>query len=482
MLLRLTIWAALVVALASAAGPSVIWSSRLDLGQEELALGVDSREDVIVATGWFTDSARTAGCITVKYNQSGETVWTRTFATGLDDYGVAVAIDNENNIYVVGYSTIVLDRPRLLPRLLPAASLQDYDAIVLKYDANGELKWSHAIPGYAALGVACDDSGKCYVCGLAGDLNTSSDFWCAGFSSSGESLWSKTLDFGALEVGYRASALPDQGFACCNFVISPLSAGVMLKVSPSGETLWTRQLSLGYYTSIYGVDSDRDGNIFGGGMFIDWTAAQHLLAVKFDSTGSNRWLRTLAIDSTPQAIGAACDDSGNCYLAGEASYWPARALAAKFSSDGETLWTTSWDDYEDAFYEVACDPDGNPIFAGGASDGSDFDILLVKFSSVSGLEQQEQPVPLPIPQFSLAEVSPGKLALHVRIPGDYRLEIYDPAGRHQGWRYDGFLAAGRHRLAVGSLPTGVYIVRCQNPDQTLSCYRTTIVQPSNRGR
>ncbi|MEO0074014.1 MAG: hypothetical protein ABIK43_05085, partial [candidate division WOR-3 bacterium] len=217
-LTRFAIWATLVAALAYAAGPDVIWSSRLDFGGDDLALGIDSRDDMIAVTGWFTDSTSTAGCLTVRYNQNGETLWSRTFVTGLDDYGCATAIDNEGNIYVAGYSTIVSDRRHPFPGLSAAAAFQDNDAFILKYDPAGELKWSRTITGCAALGVAVDDSGNCFVSGFDGDIATSSDLWCAKFSSVGESLWSSTYDFGEQEIGYRACRLPGHGFACCNFV------------------------------------------------------------------------------------------------------------------------------------------------------------------------------------------------------------------------------------------------------------------------
>ncbi|MBM3316159.1 hypothetical protein FJY71_10075, partial [candidate division WOR-3 bacterium] len=187
MLMRLAVVLGLAASLAPALGPDEIWVNRLDLGQDEMAWGIDSRGNDIVATGYFTDTSLTAGCLVVKLDQSGDTIWTRTFATGLDDYGTAVCIDAEGSVYVAGHTSQVL-RAGPGPALIDAtraragsapALRQDQNALVLKYDADDDLKWSHVLPARGAVGVAVDDSGGCYVTGYAGDILVSSDLWWA---------------------------------------------------------------------------------------------------------------------------------------------------------------------------------------------------------------------------------------------------------------------------------------------------------------
>lgn len=477
MLKRLGLFLGFTVLVALASGPDTLWLRRLDFGSDEMAWGIDCRGDDIVATGYCTDTLQTVGCLTVKFSQSGDTVWSRTFGTELDDYGLDACLDPEHNIYVAGYSTSFASaRPARFP-LIAANPDQTYDALILKYDSSGGLKWSRLLPGRALTGVAADDSGNCYVSGLSGDPTVASDLWFAKFSPTGDSVWSKVMDYGPSDVAYRVTKGPGSALALCGILWGASSAqGIVVRFRPDGETLWTRTTHPGTYDGLMGMTIDRNGDLVASGM-TSRGSTDALLTVKYDSTGALVWLKTLDIGDGEQGLGASYDSLGNVYVAGLLYEYPANSFAAKYSPTGDTIWTTKYDGYEDEFYDVACDDAGNPVVAGRVSDGGESDFLVIKYTGAVALQEPRPAANLPA-YATVASLGSDRsgILLQVRTPGMYRLDLYDLSGRHLGRLRPGFLAAGAHRLPVNRLPAGVCVVRVGSPGSPDVWSRTVVVR------
>ena len=477
MLKRLSLFLGFTVLVALASGPDTLWLRRLDFGSDEMAWGIDCRGDDIVATGFGTDSFQTDGCLTVKFNQSGDTVWSRIFATEATDNGLDACIDPEHNIYVAGYSSSgVRAKPGRIPTVA-ANPDQGYTALLLKYDSTGALKWSRLLPGGAFTGVAADDSGNCYVSGLSGEPGVASDLWFARFSPTGDSVWSRTMDFAMSDIGYRATKGPGSALAFCGILLGSDSAqGVVVRFRPDGETLWTRTASAGTFGGLLGIGADRDGNFVSSGMMSEGME-DSLLTVKYDSSGALVWTRTLDIGSGEQGLGAACDSLSDIYVAGLLNEYPANSFAVKYSATGETIWTMKYDGYEDEFYDVACDNAGDPVVAGRVSDGGESDLLVIKYSSAVALAEPRPAADLPAAT-AVAGLGSDRsgILLQVRTPGVYQLDLYDLSGRNLGQFRPGFLAAGAHRLPVNRLPAGVCVVRASSRGSADVWLRTVVVR------
>src|SRR5204862_10770 len=102
-------------------------------------LTVDGENNVYVA-GDTTDGLNgnvlfgTTDYFLIKYSSSGEKKWTRQLgAQGAETHGWSVTHDSANNVYVAGYTTGALN-----------GNVQngDYDLVVSKYSATGELLWT----------------------------------------------------------------------------------------------------------------------------------------------------------------------------------------------------------------------------------------------------------------------------------------------------------------------------------------------------
>ena len=89
---------------------------------------------------------------TIKYNSSGDQIWSNTFNTNGADRAFGVAVDSSENVYVVGYSDFGGD--------------QDY--LLIKLNSTGDYEWNRTYDTGGndyGWGTAVDSSGNVYATG-----------------------------------------------------------------------------------------------------------------------------------------------------------------------------------------------------------------------------------------------------------------------------------------------------------------------------
>jgi hypothetical protein len=116
-----------------------------------IAVAVDHNNDVIV-TGYSAGSGYDLDYATIKYSSTGVPLWTNRYdgPGNLWNRANALAVDGSNNVIVTGYST-------------GGGSGRDY--AMIKYSSDGVPLWTNRYNGPGngddvALAVAADRSGK----------------------------------------------------------------------------------------------------------------------------------------------------------------------------------------------------------------------------------------------------------------------------------------------------------------------------------
>ncbi|MBK8552618.1 MAG: SBBP repeat-containing protein [Ignavibacteria bacterium] len=108
----------------------LLWSNSYEGNSQSYADGtalvVDKNENVYV-TGICTDNDE--NYCTIKYNALGEILWVKKYHSGPGgrDEASDIALDNDDNIYVTGYTYY--------------SGLSQYFWSTLKYDSSGNLLW-----------------------------------------------------------------------------------------------------------------------------------------------------------------------------------------------------------------------------------------------------------------------------------------------------------------------------------------------------
>jgi len=304
--------------------------------------------------------------------------WPLIWGGYYNDYGNAVAIDGNGNIFVVGgfQGTIDFDPG---PGVYKYKSNGGDDIFLSKFDSKGEFQWARIWGGINSEwgdGVAIDGNGNSYVTGF---FESIVDF-----------------DPGPGVDQHKASGYPPDAF--------------LSKFDSNGGFQWARTWGGGNeWDEGNAVAIDGSGNAYVAGIFWDtvdfdpgFGVDEHtsngeddIFLSKFDSNGEFLWARTWGGYSYDRGYGVAIDGSGNAYVSGDfcgtvdfdpgpgvdehisddhisKAFWD--ASLSKFDSNGGFLWARTWGgDLDDHGYGVAIDGSGNAYVTGSFRDTADFD-------------------------------------------------------------------------------------------------------------
>ena len=331
-----------------------MWGLTYDSGgyDEFLAVAVDSNDNVIVI-GEFSGTA-----YTIKLNSSGNEIWNVTFDGNMDN-GRGVAVDSNNNIIVTGCSFDGI-----------------YRYYTIKYDSDGNELWNATYYSGAggwdyAMGVAIDSNDNVIVVGAvtAGAKQAAT----VKYNSSGSELWNVTYN----SWKHRGVAVDSND----NVLVVGKPTGVdsyLIKYDSGGNELWV-DTSVGQET-IYSVATDSLNNvIINGGS----PAPPDYYTAKYDSSGNELWSVTYDSGGNdyPGLQAAAVDSMDNIIVTGSA-YFDAsgnNCYTIKYDSNGNEIWNVAYDSGgDDGGSAVAVDSSDNVVVV-GYIENSDYDAHIIKY-------------------------------------------------------------------------------------------------------
>ncbi len=150
-----------------------------------------------------------------------------------------------------------------------------------------------------------------------------------------------------------------------------LAGADIYDISPAGEVLWSFEVG----GVVYDMQVDTDGSIYA----LSQPGDSRVMLTKLDADGGFLWqeqyrgehirARTLRLDADGNAyiVGTSCNDTGEWYT-------DCRALAIKYSSEGEPLWAHTYqgvDGYDCYAYDAEVDDSGNLYLSGYSHDSKD---------------------------------------------------------------------------------------------------------------
>ena len=137
--------------------PGEAWPQIFDSGQRDdaTAMALDDNNGRLYITGWNT-ALGPRNFATVAYDADGSQAWLRTtsYLNGIH-IPAALTVDGAGNVYVAGKS----------------GTVESFDYLSLKYDANGTVQWSGTYDGginEEPVAIAVDGSGNVTVVGQSG--------------------------------------------------------------------------------------------------------------------------------------------------------------------------------------------------------------------------------------------------------------------------------------------------------------------------
>lgn len=258
------------------------WTKILGTTSPDTAYGITIYGTAIYITGKTSgdlDGNINAGGVDafiVKYDTSGNKLWTKLLGTTRNDSGKQVAVDTNGYIYLMGSTDGVLG---IDPS--PDYPAGDADLFVAKYDDAGNKQWVTQIGTYCAdLGgsVAADSigniylTGKVYLCAYPGNVaNGWYDALLAKVESSGTLSWVKQFGTASNDKALAVTVDTNDNIYVTGYLDSGDFTGdnegskiFVNKYDGSGNNIWSVQESAGYSWGNQGraITTDNSNNIF----------------------------------------------------------------------------------------------------------------------------------------------------------------------------------------------------------------------------
>jgi|GEM_PF-6704829 len=402
---------------------------------EAVKIKIDSNGDILLGGYANNKDDKTAfyshDFILLKYNSSGDLIWSRTYdyAGDLDEI-FDIAIDHNDNIYAIGQSN--------------TSSFKN-GMIVIKYASDGSQQWFSRddSPGQAFSGFFVktdDDDNAITAFGSSFPDSTDLDIVVTKYNSSGTKLWSDRYDNG-------------RGTFNNTEFINDLAIDNQNDIIITGTTIQS------------------------GGTYNDY------LTMKYSSSGSREWVRSFNGSGHvhDNAYSLAIDSDNNIFTAGvtgtstQQNYYDVGIM--EYSPDGDSLGFVMRDSLTDSSSypkKILIDDQNNLYLSGNEEYASSYDIFTMKFAEMTTSFSRNELDPVP-QQVELYQNYPNPFnpstVIHYSLPHaeQVKLSVYNTLGQQILVLVETRQSSGSHSITfkASHLSSGVYFYRLQAGDVVL---------------
>ena len=384
------------------------------------------------------------GCLSVSFSGFAQE-WVKSYdgpGNG-EDWGYAIAIDTNNNVYVTGWSE----------------GLNTYDYATIKYTSSGDTAWIRRYNGPSdhydyAYGIAVDESGNIYVTGASYDLTTNYDYVTIKYTPLGDTAWIRRYN--------SPSDNPDKAYGIAvdkngNVYVTGRSSYdyATIKYTPTGVIDWIRRYDgpANDISEARAIAIDSSSNVYVTGYSKGEFTNSDYATIKYTSSGDTAWIKRYDVDNNQDEANAiAVDDSGNCYVTGATKNTnnDFDYSTIKYTPSGDIAWIRTYDgpaNNDDLAYSIAVEESGNVYVTGWSEAPSAiYDYATIKYTpsgDIAWIRRYSGPGNSEDQASAVAVDGSGNVYVTGRSVGsgtdfDYATIKYTPSG-DTAWiqRYDG---------------------------------------------
>lgn len=300
-----------------------------------------------------------------KVSSEGNLVWAKSFGGPADDYGTAISVDGDGNVFVTGEFQDIADfDPSTNEALINSNGY--LDVFVMKLDSNGNLAWAKGFGGTdfeQTSGIQTDENGDIYLAGFfyaEADFNPgteqfnmtpvgSGDIFAMKLDATGNFLWAKQIGGTGLDLAtamklaangdlyvtgnfsYTVDFNPDPA-VMTNLTAALEDADYLLRLTPNGEYVNAVKVNdATFHTYSLGIDIDSQNNVlltgyFGGiGTFpmpdqsmITLSTPDYFnsYVVKISDSGETQWAKPVFADQGTAAYRVAANSHDEVFVYG----------------------------------------------------------------------------------------------------------------------------------------------------------------------
>jgi uncharacterized delta-60 repeat protein len=326
--------------------------------------------------------------------------WANTFGGSKSESFSSVAIADNGDIIAVGYTDSTDGE---YPK---THGPDNQDAVIARFTPTGDLIWAHSYGGSGYdffTSVAVASNGDIITTGYT--FSTDGDFPVRGdgfhrdaliarFTSTGDLIWAQALggddedyfqsvtvagDGDSIAVGYTYST--DGDFPISHGGSNP--DAVIARFTTTGDIVWAQTYGGDSYDSFESVAVADNGDIIATGVtmsidgdFPGTNESSDAVIARLTSTGDIVWAHALGGSSEDLFVSVAVADNGDIIATGVTlsidGDFPGThaedtvdAVIARFTGDGDLLWTQVYGGNDDDFFQsVALASNGDIVIAG----------------------------------------------------------------------------------------------------------------------
>jgi predicted secreted protein len=223
------------------ASGNIIWTKTFGGNSNDEGNSVrQTSDDGYIITG-YTKSYGAGGADywLIKTDTSGDTLWTKTFGEGSDDYSRAVLQTSDGGYIIAGYTN--------------SFGADFYDTWLIKTDAAGDTLWTKIFGGNGSSYEECysvqqTTDGGYIIAGKTWSLSngaSNADVSLIKTDSSGNIIWAKTFGGNLFEKGSCVQQTSDGGYIVTGYTES-YGAGIqdvwLIKTDASGNIIWIKTI------------------------------------------------------------------------------------------------------------------------------------------------------------------------------------------------------------------------------------------------
>jgi len=244
----------------------------------------------VYITGFIIGTSGFQDIITLKYSSTGELQWAAIYdgAAHYGDQGYSIDIDNDENIYVTGITSI---------------SDFTFDIVTIKYNSAGVMQWSDVWSsglGLNDVGNAikfASVSNRIYVAGYRTTSSQGLDYVTLQYDTNGWNQWACFYD-GPVDSNDMAVGLATDGYFA--YVTGYSYGGFLSKndwatimYGADGTELWAKRYNGTSnnvdYAKFIAID-DSDNVYVAGTAYLGEPATQNIVVIKYDDWGIQEWI------------------------------------------------------------------------------------------------------------------------------------------------------------------------------------------------
>ena len=337
--------------------------------EECLGVVVDSSDNIYLAGVTESFGAGGMDMALVKFDNSGEMLWSRTYG-GSDDHELAhdVAIDSSGNIYLSGLKSPI--------------NINERHITLVKLNNIGDELWNYTYyyTTHGRFGVAVDSSDNVYLAGITGVRN----MILIKFNNSGVQLWNRTWG-GSGEDACQGVAVDSSDSVYLVGYTTSIGAGgydvVLVKYNSSGNLEWNSTWGGSDSDIGEGVAVDSLGNIYVTGYTESFNEGNQydICLIKYNSSGILQWNRTWGTLEDEKGYGVTINSIDNIYVTGTNGDF----VLVEYDSTGVLLGSHSFGgELYDEAYDVTVDSLDNVYIVGACQcpyGAGSRDMILVKY-------------------------------------------------------------------------------------------------------